>query len=330
MKARISGGIVNSGGGGAIVPEVRYIEGPQGPQGIQGPQGEPGPQGEQGAGFAVLDYYDTQAELEEAVTSPKAGDAYGIGTAAPYDIYIYSPTKGWVNNGALQGAKGETGPQGPAGANGYTPIKGTDYFTAADIDEVAEAAASMVDMSGVLHVYSDAFSGSLDSTDIPVGIYPLAGFTDAGNGFDTVYGTFIQYGGAYKTQVITASTAGVSTAPQTYSRRYLTAAQAWSEWGTGGGSSAAQYTGTLAADSWVDDGSGYYSQTITIAGLKETCPVSPDIDCEQSGTDADADIVVANAFDKVSFCTTGADSLTAKCSGDAPTSNIPVIVRVFE
>lgn len=68
-----------------------------------------GPKGDTGSGFKVLDYYSTASALASSVMNPSAGDAYGVGTAEPYDIYIYSPTKGWVNNGALQGAKGESG-----------------------------------------------------------------------------------------------------------------------------------------------------------------------------------------------------------------------------
>lgn len=68
-----------------------------------------GSKGDTGAGFIVKDYYNTESALKTAITNPSAGDAYGVGTAEPYDIYIYSPTKGWVNNGALQGAKGESG-----------------------------------------------------------------------------------------------------------------------------------------------------------------------------------------------------------------------------
>lgn len=56
-----------------------------------------------------------------------------------------------------QGAQGETGPQGPTGATGpqgqqgpagKTPVKGTDYFTQADKQEIAEDAAALVDLSG--------------------------------------------------------------------------------------------------------------------------------------------------------------------------------------
>lgn len=108
--------------------------GPQGPIGETGPQGPIGPKGEQGvkgdkgdtgSGFKVLGYFSTQEELESAIVSPQAGDAYGVGTGAPYDIYIYDAINSvWKNNGPLQGArgpkgdKGDTGPQGPQGERG--------------------------------------------------------------------------------------------------------------------------------------------------------------------------------------------------------------------
>lgn len=95
--------------------------GPQGPQGIQGVKGDKGdkgekgdtgaqgPKGDTGAGFRILGYYDTLGQLTAEVTGPQEGDAYGVGTAAPYDIYIYDAEKGWVNNGQIQGAKGDKG-----------------------------------------------------------------------------------------------------------------------------------------------------------------------------------------------------------------------------
>lgn len=104
--------------------------GPQGPQGDpgptgpRGPEGPQGPQGETGKGLTVLDYYDSLEALQAAVQSPAAGDAYGVGAAEPYDIYIYSPSQGWVNNGPLQGAKGDTGPEGPKGDPGEQGPKG--------------------------------------------------------------------------------------------------------------------------------------------------------------------------------------------------------------
>ena len=95
-----------------------------GSQGSTGPAGPQGPQGETGSGFKVLDYYATLDALEAAVTNPIVGDAYGVGTGEPYDIYIYGKSSGWRNNGPLQGAKGDTGPQGPQGETGPKGPKG--------------------------------------------------------------------------------------------------------------------------------------------------------------------------------------------------------------
>lgn len=124
-------------------------------RGATGPQGKQGEKGETGSGFKVLGYYATESALSAAVTNPAAGDAYGIGTSEPYDIYIWDGVNHeWVNNGVLQGAQGIQGEpgvpgiQGPAGKDGKTPVKGTDYFTQADKQEIAEDAAALVDLSG--------------------------------------------------------------------------------------------------------------------------------------------------------------------------------------
>lgn len=94
--------------------------GPQGEKGETGAQGPKGERGETGSGFAVLAYYDSESALQSAVINPSAGDAYGVGTEEPYDIYIWDGIHAqWVNNGPLQGAKGDTGEQGADGAQGY-------------------------------------------------------------------------------------------------------------------------------------------------------------------------------------------------------------------
>ena len=219
--------------------------GPQGETGPTGPAGPQGPKGDTGSGFLVKGYYGSVSALQASVKNPEVGDAYGVGAAAPYDIYIYDGVTGaWINNGTLQGAKGDkgdpgeqgpkgepgdtgpagangtdgitpsigengnwylgatdtgkpsrgekgdkgdpgakgdpgeqgpkgetgapgpkgetgatgeqgpkgetgsTGPQGPQGPAGKTPVKGTDYFTEADKQEIASAAAGLVDLSG--------------------------------------------------------------------------------------------------------------------------------------------------------------------------------------
>ena len=73
----------------------------------------------------MLGYYETEGALTEAQKSPSEGDAYGVGTGDPYDIYIWDGVgRRWVNNGALQGAKGDAGPRGEKGDTGATGPQG--------------------------------------------------------------------------------------------------------------------------------------------------------------------------------------------------------------
>ena len=62
-----------------------------------------------GKDFQILGYYDSLEQLKQAVPSPGRGDAYGIGTSYPYDIYVYDGiSKTWKNNGAIQGPQGKS------------------------------------------------------------------------------------------------------------------------------------------------------------------------------------------------------------------------------
>jgi len=66
-----------------------------------------------GKSFQILGYYESLEELIEQVRTPGRGDAYGVGSQAPYDIYIYDGLQGhWVNNGSIQGPKGDGGRDG--------------------------------------------------------------------------------------------------------------------------------------------------------------------------------------------------------------------------
>ena len=78
---------------------------------LKGDKGDQGERGETGSGFKILGYYASLGALSSGVPNPNIGDSYGVGAAAPYDIYIYS-SAGWVNNGPLQGAKGDKGDKG--------------------------------------------------------------------------------------------------------------------------------------------------------------------------------------------------------------------------
>lgn len=104
--------VTNSGTAKAAVLNFTI---PQGPQGAKGDTGPRGPQGETGEGFVVKGYFATLSALQSGVPSPSAGDAYGVGSAEPYDIYIWDGVNSaWVNNGPLQGAQGPQGVPGSA------------------------------------------------------------------------------------------------------------------------------------------------------------------------------------------------------------------------
>ena len=105
-------------------------KGDQGPQGVQGEKGE---KGDTGSGFAVLGYFANVSLLQTNVTNPSAGDAYGVGENEPYDIYIWDGKNSqWVNNGPLQGAKGDKGETGAAAGFGIPTAEVTSLdFTEA-------------------------------------------------------------------------------------------------------------------------------------------------------------------------------------------------------
>lgn len=156
--------------------------------------------GEPGNGFKILGYYSTLSALMSSVVSPSTGDTYGVGASEPYDIYIFDGIKkSWVNNGQLQGAKGDSGTTftpsvssdgtlswtnndgkenppsvnikgatGADGAPGKTPVKGTDYFTEADKQEVAAEAAALVNIP-VASVNGKTGAVALGKSDVALG-----------------------------------------------------------------------------------------------------------------------------------------------------------------
>lgn len=82
-----------------------------------------------GKGLTILGYYATLEALQAAVTNPSGGDCYGIGTAKPYDLYVYDAVNSvWVNNGSLS-ADGAT-PKGGSTGQFLAKVSGADYDSA--------------------------------------------------------------------------------------------------------------------------------------------------------------------------------------------------------
>lgn len=124
--------------------------GPEGKQGPEGREGQRGPKGDPGNGLKILGYYDTAADLEAAQPSPSPGDAYGIGTQAPYDIYVYDGVNSvWKNNGPLSGG-GSVPPENVVTAEGGATMEFTglgDAPFAIEINDEEEPPLSAADIS---------------------------------------------------------------------------------------------------------------------------------------------------------------------------------------
>ena len=78
-------------------------KGDKGDIGKTGEKGDTGATGKDGKNFTILGYKDSLEQLQTDVPSPAQGDAYGVGTVEPYELYIYDTTKGWVANGTIGG-----------------------------------------------------------------------------------------------------------------------------------------------------------------------------------------------------------------------------------
>ena len=69
---------------------------------LKGETGQQGPQGETGSGLQILDVYATLADLQSAHPTGQPGDAYQVGSAGNYTLYIWSSSQSaWVPAGSL-------------------------------------------------------------------------------------------------------------------------------------------------------------------------------------------------------------------------------------
>lgn len=99
-------------------------KGDKGDIGNTGEKGDTGAAGKDGKNFTILGYKDSLEQLQTDVPSPAQGDAYGVGTAEPYELYVYDTTKGWVANGTIGGG---------------TSVDVVDNLTTADADKALSA-----------------------------------------------------------------------------------------------------------------------------------------------------------------------------------------------
>lgn len=157
-------------------------QGPQGETGAQGPQGPAGAKGDPGPGFEILGIVAAENQLPDPATVPD-NQAYLVGTAAPYDLYVQAipesggTTKEWINAGQVTGVQGPQGPQGPQGIQGPQGEKGDPGATGPKGDPGTD-------------LFNSFTSLKIDTTDAAVSyVSPTAhitgsrliGYTTAGN-----------------------------------------------------------------------------------------------------------------------------------------------------
>lgn len=127
--------------------QITLPAGPQGPAGEKGDTGATGaqgPQGEKGDAFTYADFTAKQlaalkGEKGDKGDTGEQGPQGETGATGPQGPQGEQGPQGPQGASGAKGDKGETGETGPAGDPGYTPVKGTDYWTEADKTEMINA-----------------------------------------------------------------------------------------------------------------------------------------------------------------------------------------------
>ena len=130
-----------------MIEEMQLIEGPAGEQGPMGPEGPQGEKGEQGPAGEAGPEGPQGEKGEQGPMGPQgeqgpAGEAGPQGEKGEQGPMGPQGEQGPAGEAGPQGEKGEQGPMGPEGPqgekgnDGYTPVKGVDYFTEEELKEL--------------------------------------------------------------------------------------------------------------------------------------------------------------------------------------------------
>lgn len=143
-----------------VVADVPLMENESSLYIVKGPAGPIGPQGEKGAD-GTMTFEDLTPEQKASLKGDK-GDKGDTGAAGPQGEPGPKGDKGDPGLKGDKGDPGETGAQGPQGlqgepgTNGTTPVKGVDYWTAADqtsiINQLKTATFSFNSSTGALSI----------------------------------------------------------------------------------------------------------------------------------------------------------------------------------
>jgi hypothetical protein len=143
-----------------VVADVPLMENESSLYIVKGETGPVGPQGEKGKD-GTMTFEDLTPEQKASLKGDK-GDKGDTGAAGPQGEPGPKGDKGDTGPKGDKGDTGETGAQGPQGlqgepgTNGTTPVKGVDYWTAADqtsiINQLKSATFSFNSSTGALSI----------------------------------------------------------------------------------------------------------------------------------------------------------------------------------
>ena len=143
-----------------VVADVPLMENEASLYIVKGPAGPVGPEGPKGAD-GTMTFEDLTPEQKASLKGDK-GDKGDTGAAGPQGEPGPKGGKGDPGPKGDKGDTGETGAQGPQGpkgepgTNGTTPVKGVDYWTAADqtsiINQLKSATFSFDSSTGALSI----------------------------------------------------------------------------------------------------------------------------------------------------------------------------------
>lgn len=195
---------------------VEYYKGETGAQGIPGKDGKDGKTPIKG-----VDYYTDEeiASIKEEIAKEVTVGAKGEDGKSAYQIALdegfegsetdwLASLKGKDGKDGINGTDGKPGKDGTNGVDGKTPVKGVDYFTQAEIQQVENNAAAKVDLSDYAKsadLSTVATSGSYEDLtnkptipaayELPVASTTTLGGVKVGSGLEITNGVLSTNGG---------------------------------------------------------------------------------------------------------------------------------------
>lgn len=131
--------------------------------------------GDPGTGITILGSYDTEDALRAAHATGKPGDGYMVSG----DLYVWSEEKNdWDNVGRIKGEPGQDGYtpvkgvdyfDGKDGQDGHTPVKGVDYWTEAEQKAVSDAVSAANTAAGAANTAAGNANNAADAANTAAG-----------------------------------------------------------------------------------------------------------------------------------------------------------------